>query len=70
MEKQAQDEALKLKEEVAKQYEVKPGKVRKFFSAKFGMVDLNEVTLPLAKKLAEAGILVPKPAQKDKAPKE
>lgn len=60
MDKGAQHDALKLQDEVAKQYDVKPGKVRKFYSVKFGMVDLNKVNLSQAKALEQAGILVKK----------
>lgn len=60
MDKDVKDDALKLQDEVAKKYEVKAGKVRKFFSSKFGMVDLNKVTLAGAKPFVDAGYLIPK----------
>lgn len=53
-------DALKLQEEVARQYDVKPGKVRKFYSAKFGMVDLNKVTMAGVKPYVDAGYLIKK----------
>lgn len=60
MEKETNDDALKLQDEVAKQYDVKPGKVRKFYSVKLGMVDLNKVTIANVKPYVDAGYLVKK----------
>lgn len=60
MEKEAQT-ALKLRDEVARQYDVVPGKARMFFSGKLGrIVDLSKVTLAEAKELADAGYLIKK----------
>lgn len=67
MDKGAQDDALKLQDEVAKQYDVKPGKVRKFYSVKFGMVDLNNVTLAGVKPYVDAGYLIKKETKSLKA---
>jgi hypothetical protein len=64
MESEKKEEPLKLRDDVSKAYDVAPGKVRKFYSGKFGYVDMNQVTLGTAKKLAEAGYLVPKAADK------
>lgn len=61
----AQAPALKLREEVAKQYDLKPGKVIKFFSARLGrVVDLSKITLDQAKQYEDAGYLVKKGTDK------
>jgi hypothetical protein len=51
--------ALKLPDDVAKVYTVKPGIVRVFIdTAGGGLVDLNSISLVKAEKLAERGILI------------
>lgn len=57
--------ALKLQDEVARQYDLKPGKVIKFYSASLGReVDLSQITLDQAKRYETAGYLVRKGAEK------
>lgn len=57
--------ALRLPDEVAKQYDLKPGKVIKFFSARLGrVVDLSKITLDQTKQYEAAGYLVKKGADK------
>lgn len=63
-EKSLQDtDPLKLPEEVAKNYAVKPGIARQFIDAGGGghLVDLNKITPEKAEKLAARGILIKKP---------
>ncbi len=51
---------LKLKEEVAKVYDVATGHVREFIAPGLGKVDLNTVNLSMAAKLEKLGVLVKK----------
>jgi hypothetical protein len=56
-------DALKLPDDVAKSYTVKPGIVRMFIDAGGGgvLIDLNKINVAKAEKLAARGILIKKP---------
>jgi hypothetical protein len=57
------DAAIKLRDDVAKGYDVAPGAVR-VFHCPLGKIDLNEVVMEQAEALAALGVLVAKSAAK------
>lgn len=52
------DNTIKLPEDVAKVYKPGPKVVREIYHGSVGRVDLNKISMKLAKKLAEAGVLI------------
>lgn len=62
------ENTIKLPEDVAKVYKPAPGIVREIYHGSVGRVDLNKINMVAAKKLADAGVLLPmeKATEKEK----